>query len=183
MKQGRTKTCGCTPSKKPYDLTNQKFGKLTALELFYKNNKVYWHCQCECGKFTDVPTNTLLSGRTQSCGCITYSIGEKNIENLLIGNSIQYIKEYKFKDLGEYRYDFYLPDFNRLIEFDGKQHFQEFGGSWDENDSLEQRQVRDKIKNNYAISNNIDLVRIPYWKRDTITIEMLLGDEYLIKGE
>jgi hypothetical protein len=48
---------------------------------------------------------------------------------------------------------------------------------------LAQRQERDKIKNNYAISNNIDLVRIPYWKRDTMTIEMLLGNEYLIKGE
>ena len=61
----------------------------------------------------------------------------KNIENLLIENSIQYIKEYKFKDLGEYRYDFYLPTLNRLIEFYGKQHFQECRGSWDENDNLE----------------------------------------------
>lgn len=183
LKQGKTKTCGCTPSKKPNDLTNQRFGKLTALELFYKNDRVYWHCKCDCGNFTDVAAAHLSGGKTQSCGCITYSIGEKNIENLLIENSIQYIKEYKFKDLGEYRYDFYLPVLNRLIEFDGKQHFQECGGSWDKNDSLEQRQVRDKIKNNYAISNNIDLVRIPYWKRDTITIEMLLEDEYLIKGE
>lgn len=183
LKQGKTKTCGCVPSKKPNDLTNQRFGKLTALELFYKNNKVYWHCQCDCGKFTDVSAAHLSGGKIQSCGCITYSIGEKNIENLLIENSIQYVKEYKFKDLGEYRYDFYLPTLNRLIEFDGKQHFQECGGSWDENDNLEQRQARDKIKNNYAISNNIDLVRIPYWKRDTITIEMLLEDEYLIKGE
>lgn len=183
LKQGKTKTCGCTPSKKPNDLTNQRFGKLTALELFYKNDRVYWHCKCDCGNFVDIAAAHLTGGRTQSCGCITYSIGEKNIENLLIENSIQYIKEYKFKDLGEYRYDFYLPVLNRLIEFDGKQHFQECGGSWDKNDSLEQRQVRDKIKNNYAISNNIDLVRIPYWKRDTITIEMLLEDEYLIKGE
>lgn len=183
LKQGKTKTCGCTPSKKPNDLTNQRFGKLIALELFYKNDRVYWHCKCDCGNFTDVAAAHLSGGKTQSCGCITYSIGEKNIEDLLISNSIQYIKEYKFKDLGEYRYDFYLPSLNRLIEFDGKQHFQECGGSWDESDNLAQRQERDKIKNNYAISNNIDLVRIPYWKRDSITIEMLLEDEYLIKGE
>lgn len=183
LKQGKTKTCGCTPSKKPNDLTNQRFGKLTALELFYKNDRVYWHCKCDCGNFTDVAAAHLSGGKTQSCGCITYSIGEKNIEDLLISNSIQYIKEYKFKDLGEYRYDFYLPSLNRLIEFDGKQHFQECGGSWDESDNLAQRQERDKIKNNYAISNNIELIRIPYWKRDSITIDMLLGNEYQIKGE
>ena len=98
---------------------------------------MYWHCQCDCGKFTDVSAAHLSGGKIQSCGCITYSICEKNIENLLIENSIQYVKEYKFKDLGEYRYDFYLPTLNRLIELDGKQHFQECGGSWDENDNLE----------------------------------------------
>ena len=183
LKQGKTKTCGCTPSKKPNDLTNQKFGKLTALSLFYKNNRVYWHCKCDCGNFTDVAASHLSSGKTQSCGCITYSIGEKNIENLLINNSIKYIKEYKFKDLGEYRYDFYLPDYNRLIEFDGRQHFQACGGSWDKNDNLLLRQTKDKIKNDYAITNNMDLVRIPYWKRDNITIDMLLGKEFLISEE
>ena len=183
LKQGRTKTCGCENSKKPDDLTNQQFGKLTALELLYKNDRVYWHCTCECGNYSDVLASHLKSGRIQSCGCINYSIGEKNIEILLQENNISYIKEYKFQDLGQYRYDFYLPDLNRLIEFDGKQHYQECGGSWDKDDSLQQRQDRDKIKNKYAISNNIDLVRIPYWKRDSITLDMLLGNEYQIKGE
>lgn len=183
LKAGKTKTCGCEHSRKPEDLTNQTFGKLTALEPLYKNDRVYWHCQCECGNFSDVLASHLKNGGIQSCGCINYSIGEKNIENLLQENNINYIREYKFQDFGQYRYDFYLPDLNRLIEFDGKQHYFECGGSWDENDNLEQRQSRDKVKNQYAISHNIDLIRIPYWKRDSITIEMLLGNEYQIKGE
>ena len=29
--------------------------------------------------------------------------------------------------------------------------------------------------------NNIQLVRIPYWERDNITLEMILGNKYLIK--
>lgn len=39
---------------------------------------------------------------------------------------------------------------------------------------------RDNEKNEYALSHNIPLVRIPYWERDNITLDMLLGDQYLI---
>ena len=62
----------------------------------------------------------MKNGHTQSCGCINYSIGEKNITQLLKLNNINFIKEYIFKDLPNRRYDFYLPELNRLIEFDGK---------------------------------------------------------------
>lgn len=37
------------------------------------------------------------------------------------------------------------------------------------------------MKNDYAFINNIQLVRIPYWERDNITLEMILGDKYLIR--
>lgn len=46
---------------------------------------------------------------------------------------------------------------------------------------LKQRQERDKIKNQYALDNNIDLIRIPYWERDNITIDYILGNKFLIK--
>lgn len=39
------------------------------------------------------------------------------------------------------------------------------------------------IKNEYALSHNIPLVRIPYWKRNSITLETIMGDQYLIKNE
>jgi hypothetical protein len=56
---------------------------------------------------------------TQSCGCIRKSIGEQNIESILKANNINYVREYTFNDFQNARYDFYLPDVNRLIEFDG----------------------------------------------------------------
>lgn len=80
----------------------------------------------------------------------------------------------------KYRYDFYLPQLKRLIEFDGKQHFEDTKG-WNNTSYLENIQARDKEKNEYALSHNIPLVRIPYWERDNITLEMLLGDQYLVK--
>ena len=41
-------------------------------------------------------------------------------------------------------------------------------------------QQRDQEKNEYAFSHNISLVRIPYWERDNITLDLILGDKYLI---
>ena len=120
---------------------------------------------------------------TQSCGCMT-SLGESNIQKILQINNINFKKQHCFKDFvyedtqHHPRYDFYLPDYNRLIEFDGKQHYED--SQWN---SLDLQQQRDKLKNEYALQHNIPLVRIPYWERDNVTLEMILGDQYLIKGE
>jgi len=37
----------------------------------------------------------------------------------------------------------------------------------------------DSQKNKYALEHDIDLVRIPYWERDNINLNMILGDQYL----
>ena len=185
---GNTQSCGCLHREKisnltKKDLTNQRFGKLLAYAPTEKriDGKIVWKCVCDCGNECEVISAQLLSGHTSSCGCIKNSIGESNIAQLLTENNISYIKEYTFNDLKSeknvaLRYDFYLSALNRLIEFDGEQHYKNTG--WN---SLEKTQHHDLIKNNYAISHKIDLVRIPYWERDNITLEMLLGDKYLIK--
>lgn len=55
---------------KRLDLTNQKFGRLIALEKApNKNNRTRWKCQCECGKEIVVDTADLRRGHTISCGC------------------------------------------------------------------------------------------------------------------
>ena len=138
----------------------------------------FWHCKCDCGNETDVQVSYLQDGEIQSCGCINYSIGEKNIADILEKNNISFIKEYKFIDLPLLRYDFFLPNYNRLIEFDGKQHYESvtyFGG---ENEYIS-RKNNDVKKNKYAFEHGIDLVRIPYWERDNINLNIILGDQYL----
>ena len=69
----------------------------------------------------------------------------------------------------------------RLIEFDGIQHYSDRSGVWNREDSLERRQERDNRKNKWAFENNIPLVRIPYWERDKITLEMILGSTYEVQ--
>jgi hypothetical protein len=71
------------------------------------------------------------------------------------------------------RFDFYLPNHNLLIEYDGEGHFMEvnFSGSLS-NDLTKQRlkrmQYLDDIKNQYAQSNQYILLRIPYWEFENI---------------
>ena len=82
-----------------------------------------------------------------------------------------------------YRYDFAIfnkeDNLIRLIEFDGIQHYDNKQKHWGHD--ITKTQERDKIKNQYALQNNIPLVRIPYIERDNITLEMLLGNEYLVE--
>lgn len=52
------------------DLEDKKFGRLTVLfPVGSLKGKKYWLCQCDCGEELCVNTNSLTSGKTQSCGC------------------------------------------------------------------------------------------------------------------
>lgn len=51
------------------DLTNQNFGRLTALYRLDKPGRAVWHCVCICGRETDVGEYNLKSGHSRSCGC------------------------------------------------------------------------------------------------------------------
>lgn len=57
------------------EITDQVFGRLTALYPSKLPGKKKWLCQCECGGFIRVPTAALISARTKgtgtkSCGCL-----------------------------------------------------------------------------------------------------------------
>lgn len=67
-----------------------------------------------------------------------------------------------------------------MIEYDGIQHFKYTNKGWNTKEHFEKTQKSDKIKNKYALTHNIPLVRIPYTKLGKITLEDLLGDEYLV---
>ena len=190
LKRGHSKSCGClnkeVASKKAKlnykDLTNQRFGKLIAKKYLgsFNNKTAQWLCSCDCGNNNFITTShNLLSGNTQSCGCLK-SKGEEKIKLILQQHNIIYEQEKTFQDLPLKRFDFYLPDFNLLIEYDGQQHYYSNGG-WSNEENLKNVQQRDKEKNEYALSHNIPLIRIPYWERDNITLEMLLSNKYLVR--
>ena len=195
LRRGEIQSCGCLRNdmnarakrrQSENEMIGHRFGKLTVLSRSEKKSQsgaLYWFCQCDCGNIVEVLGKNLRrtdGNRTVSCGCYHRSIGATNILNCLISENINFIDEYAFIDLPKSRYDFAIIQNNqviRLIEFDGEQHFKDIP-SWG---GLKLQQQRDRVKNEYALSHNIPLVRIPYWERDNITIYMIMGDKYLVR--
>lgn len=200
LRSGKVSSCGCLKKEKLIeknkkgikDLTGQRFGHLQVLKYagYSIREHAAWTCQCDCGTIKDIAGIDLQKGDTTSCGCKRYSsYGELAIKEILINNNIKYKMEYWFDDLRSeanipLRFDFAIIDDNdnvlRLIEYDGQQHYLQKANNFFKADTLEHRKERDIIKNNYCLRNNIPLVRIPYWKKKDISLEMLLGNEYLI---
>lgn len=103
---------------------------------------------------------------TRGSGCPTCktSKGEISIINFLTQNKIKFIYQYTFNDcknINVLPFDFYLPDYNICIEFNGRQHYmpiEYFGGD----NTLKLIQKNDKIKKQYCKNNNIKLKIIKY---------------------
>jgi len=56
------------------DITGEKFGRLTALEIAHKNKKLFWTCRCDCGNIVTVRADHLLQGKVRSCGCYRHEL-------------------------------------------------------------------------------------------------------------
>ena len=81
---GHVKSCGCGRKLKlAKDLTGQRFGRLVAVRrLDEKQNSCYfWLCKCDCGRYTKVSTNRLMSDVVHSCGCLVVENARNNNEN------------------------------------------------------------------------------------------------------
>lgn len=145
LTSGHTQSCGCLIREvQGKDITGQRFGKLTVLYPcdYKKRSTIMWHCKCDCGNECDVDGYNLRAKLTNSCGCLSASIGEINIAKILKENNILYKKEYTTSELNRLRYDFAILNNKnqviRLVEFDGIQHFTSKTGMWNNNlDTLE----------------------------------------------
>lgn len=100
--------------------------------------------------------------------CKKTSRGEKTIEFFLKENNIEYIWQYRFKELPELSFDFFLPQFNLLIEFQGEQHYKaipHFGGI----DKFKRQQYNDNRKREYCKNHSFSLLEIKYTEINQIS--------------
>lgn len=158
--------------KKVYDLVEDEYEVLED----YKNNhtKILMKHNI-CNHIYRVRPNDFL-GRHVRCPQCNESKGESKIKNFLKNNNIKFQPQYIFNnllsDLGNpLRFDFgVLNNDNNLkflIEYDGQQHFEWIKG-WIPKNKFIKTQYHDQMKNNYCQTNNISLLRIPYWEYDNI---------------
>lgn len=160
---------------------------------------VKWICK-ECGN----EWCAKISYRNEGCGCPECNIskGEKNIKDFLELHQFIKITDYNFNNLnandiqhnkyytsqvtfegligiggGLLSYDFYLPQYNLLIEYQGEFHDGSSGEYSQKN--LKRQQEHDKRKREYAENHNITLREI--WYYDFNNIEQILYKELLLE--
>ncbi len=147
----------------------------------YNNNRTRLKLMCPNNHEYETTYDNFKSG----CRCpkCKTSKGENKIGEYLQNNNINYISQYSFKDCRVIKplpFDFYLPDYNVCIEYDGEQHYKIiecFGGL----DRFISTKIRDTVKTFYCEQNNIKLIRIPYWEKDNI--EQILNKQLINKDK
>lgn len=128
-------------------------------------NKVIITCK-KHGDFEQVAGEHIRQNRTfNPCPKCNTTNGEKLIAIFLEKNNFNYKKEFKIPGYS-YRYDFCIPKYRILIEFDGQQHFTYIPYFHKSKSDFERQIEVDKIKNDLAKVNNYYLIRIKYTVED-----------------
>lgn len=147
-----------------YSLVNYKTGK----------DKVIIVCS-KHGEFLQTPFAHASLSMKQGCPYCKISKGEDEIEKYLIKQNIKYIREYRIdncinpKTNKKLPFDFYLSDYNIIIEYHGEQHYKKMGSYFEtKNGGLKERQYRDNIKKQYCIDNDIIYLNISYLNLNNI---------------
>lgn len=116
------------------------------------------------GEFWQTPNSHIQGSGCPSCSS---SKGEEEVCNILLSNGIKFIREYtiqvpnEINTSGHAYIDFYLPEYNTFVEYNGIQHYNPkmaFGGSF----KFERQQARDEYVRQYCKDNNIKLIEIRY---------------------
>lgn len=129
-----------------------------------KTDYFEWYC-IECGNIFKATWSQIINNNRYRCKrCVKRESNNEYYVRLYLEElGIKYEQEKRFDNCklkNSLPFDFYLPDYNYVIEVHGQQHYYE-------NDlykqTLQERQFVDKYKKDYCINNNIGYLEIPYW--------------------
>lgn len=162
------------------------------------NDYAWWICK-ECGYEWEARTNSRNSEYKTGCPECSKSKGEKKCKEFFINKrfieTIQkeydnlsntdkeqytyFISQKTFDGLiglggGLLSYDFYLPEYNLLVEYQGQYHDGSVKNQTKK--QLKKQQEHDRRKKEYAEQNKYNLLEIWYWDFDNI--ESII-DEYI----
>lgn len=146
-------------------------------QVTYGSGKYAWWICNKCG----YSYKTKICSRTcnkSGCPKCNQSKNNNKIAEILANYNIVFIEEKSFsecKDKQLLRFDFYLPDYNLCIEYQGEQHYpKRYKQLCDPKRrqytdvDLQNNIKRDQIKRNFCQINNIKLLEIPYWESHNI---------------
>ena len=166
---------GCPHCSGRYKTTEEFRNEIYKYNQFIEIVGEYYNSQtkilCKCKKCNNMwyanPSNLKISG----CPVCNMSHGEKSIKKYLDDIGLEYIYQKSFENLlgvkgGKLSYDFYIPDLNILIEYQG-----EFHDGTARQQSCDDYMIQlehDKRKRQYALNNNYKLIEIWYFDYNNI---------------
>lgn len=178
--------CAGTMKRSTEDFLYEMKAKNPNIEIIseYQNCEQKVKCKCNiCNRVWNAKPKHLLSGvGYPSC---SESKGEKKIRKFLIEHNIIFESQKSFEGLigingGTLSYDFYLPEYNLLVEYQGIQHEKptDFGfGKKCANNKYMMQQEHDKRKRYFAKNHSIVLLEI--WYYDFENIDTVLNSSLL----
>lgn len=191
LKSGVIKSCGCLKSellsiKFKKNMSEKTFGRLKVLNEVSERSKsgiIKYKCECSCGRNIIVSGESLRSGSTKSCGCLSESFIANELKKYFVKNH-NAITEYKIvknPDTNRYLpYDIYIPH-NVFVEIQGHQHYRyALGFYYNTKKDFEHRIKLDKIKKKYAQKNGlyveVDLRKVKTVEEGIVFIEDKLSE-------
>lgn len=148
------------------EIHNNKYNYLTTQ---YVNAHTPIEITCDVhGPWWTTPALHLWGNKSLGIGCPScsskMSAPERFIFSILTETGVNFKYQHTYKELRSSKnrplvFDFFLPDLNILIEYDGQHHTDRhslFGAN------LSRIQELDRIKTNYAKLHSIELIRIPH---------------------
>lgn len=131
------------------------------IQIQPKNNSKKIRIICpEHGEFFQKINSHLLGAGCPKCNM---SRGERVVTAYLERHKLPYEYQKRFSTCRRFQllsFDFYLPKFNVIIEFDGEQHFRPYYKGKNRITRIKDSQVRDQIKDEWALKNKKILLRI-----------------------
>lgn len=177
---------GCPKCSGSMKLTQEEFNA-KVYELFkdeykflepYINTMTSIMCEHSCGYKWKLRPDNLFQGK-RCPNCYNESKGEQFIRGLLDSLGVEHETQKTFECCvykNKLRFDFYIPELNLAIEYDGEHHFKPitYNRNIEEsNKTFEIAKKRDSIKTNYCEDNNISLIRFPYTDSKEVITEKL----------
>lgn len=156
-------------------MPNRYWTKEKILESAKKFPSIAAWNSAEVTAYNKAKANGWIKEATAHMHALAMPIGPSIIHQFLMTHDIAYEPERRFKDHPEVAskpFDFYLPEFNLIIEYHGRQHK---NGWRDDPKSKAEIQANDKIKKEWAQRQKINFLEIRVWEiKKTDELDQLL---------
>lgn len=150
--------------------------KYDEVEYISNNKKIKIYCKKHKNYFYQLPRSHISS--KAGCPVCSLSKGEIIIREILLKNKIKFEQQKLFKECKLeklLRFDFFLPEFKTIIEYNGKQHYEKINHFYKKNDTFDLRKKRDEIKKKFAEENGFIFLEIPYWVKSEDIEGIIIG--------